>query len=123
MRTGIGGALQRALPGGATGTAADIVGDAVLGSFGVPALVPAVVGSITKRDGSTGPILRCPPRMVLAVDNLCYMKGTRGLAAFRKWRPGTKPFLTGGDVKCLRRANTLRKGKSSKKLLRELGMG
>jgi len=123
VRTGVVGAVQRVVPGGQTGTMADVFGEAVVGAFGMPALVPAQVGSIDRQDGTVGPILKCPPRMVLGVDNLCYTKGTRGLAAFRKWKPGTRPFLTGGDVKVLRRANTLRSSKASKKLLKELGVG
>lgn len=98
-------------------------GAVVMGAFGLPAMQPEVVGNITRRDGSTGPILRCEPGLVLATDNLCYAKGTKGLAANRKWKPGTRPFLTGGDVKVLRRANTLRNSKGSKKLLKELGLG
>ena len=117
------GTAQRFVPGGATGTIADAFGEAVMGSFGIPVLVPAQVGTISRRDGSVGPILRCPPGMVLAVDNLCYSKGTRGLASFRKWKPGTRPFLTGGEVRVLRRAETLRRGKSTKKTLKALGLG
>jgi len=70
-----------------------------------------------------GPILRCPPGMVLAIDDNCYAKGLKGLAAFRKWKPPAKPFLSGGDVKILRRADTLRRGKSTKKTLKALGLG
>jgi len=98
-------------------------GEAVAGGFNMPAFVPDVVGTITRIDGSAGPILRCPRGTVLATDDLCYAKGTKGLAAHRKWPMGTRPFLSGGDVKCLRRANTLRRSKGSRKLLRELGMG
>jgi len=101
----------------------DGFGEAVIGGFGRPALVPRVVGAIERADGSVGQILRCPPGAVLAIDDLCYTKGTKGLAANRKWPPGTAPFLTGGDVKCLRRADSLRKSKANRKLLRGLGMG
>lgn len=122
-QTGVVAAVQRFVPGGATGVLPDEFGEAVMGGFGVPALVPAQVGSITRRDGSVGPILRCPPGSVLAVDNLCYNKGVKGLAAFRKWKPGTRPFLTGGEVRILRRAETLRSGKGTKKTLKALGLG
>ena len=101
----------------------DTFGEAVIGSFGMPALQPAVVGQIQRDDGSVGPILRCVAGTVLAIDDLCYPKGTKGLAAFRKWKPGARPFLSGGDRKCLLRANTLRRSKSSRRILRELGMG
>jgi hypothetical protein len=123
QRAGAVAAVQAFVPGGQTGTIADDFGEAVIGAFGIPALVPKQVGTIERKDGSIGPILRCPTGAVLATDNLCYTKGTRGLAQNRKWRPGTRPFLTGGDVRCLRRANSLRSSKGSKKLLKELGMG
>lgn len=97
--------------------------DAVAGGFNMPAFVPEVVGNISRTDGSTGPILRCPRGTVLATDNLCYAKGTKGLAAHRKWKKGPPPFLTGADRKCLLRANTLRSSKTSKRILKELGMG
>ncbi len=113
-RTGFRAQVQQALPGGRTGTQADIFGDAVVGFMGVPALVPAQVPSFRQQ---------CPPGMVLGRDNLCYNKGTKGVAAFRKWPPGTKPFLTGGEVKCIRRANTLMKSKTKKAFLKGLGMG
>jgi len=118
---GLRGELQRFLPRGETGFVGDVFGEAVMGAFGIPAVVPAQVGTIQRKDGSVGPILRCPNKTVLGADNLCYMKGSVG--RFRKWPRGTRPFLTGGDVKCLRRANTLRRSKGSKRLLRELGMG
>jgi len=98
-------------------------GDAVRGGFNMPAFTPDVVGEIEKKDGTMSAIRRCPKGTVLATDNLCYAKGTAGLAAHRKWKPGTKPFLSGGDVRCLRRANTLKHSKGSKAILRELGMG
>jgi len=107
------------VPAGGGGTAADgLVG--MLSGGPEPAME---VGTITRNDGSVGPILRCPPGMVLAIDNNCYAKGLKGLATFRKWKPGTKPFLTGGEVKCLRKADSLRNSKSNRKLLKGLGMG
>jgi len=120
---GIAGGAARLFPGGATGVQPAGFGAAVIGAFGIAALQPAVVGSITRASGETGPILRCPRGAVLGTDDLCYSKGIKGLYAFRKWKPGTRPFLTGGEVKCLRRAATLRSGKSSKRLLKSLGMG
>ncbi len=122
-REGIVGVAQRFVPGGQTGTQADVSGEAVIGSFGLTGVLPMQVGSITRNDGGVTPLLRCPARYVLAIDNICYVKGQRGLAAFRKWKPEGKGFLTPGDVKTLRRANTLRNSKGSKKLLRELGLG
>jgi len=100
-----------------------VVGEAVQGGFNVPAEVPQVVGNITRNDGSTGPILRCRGGMVLATDNLCYSKGIKGLAAFRKWKPGPRAFLPPKDIKCLRRSIAIRKSKTNKAMFRELGLG
>lgn len=122
-RPGVVGTLQRIIPGGQTGTQLDVQGEAVVGSFNLPGVLPAQVGTIERNDGVVNPILRCPSKYVLGIDNICYVKGTPGLSKFRKWPPGTRPFLTGGDVKVLRRANTLRHSKGSKTLLKELGMG
>ena len=82
-------------------------GEAVRGSFGIPGIVPSVVGNIASRDGTTGPILRCPSGMALARDNICYVTSLIP-RKFRKWNPGMKPLLTGGDRKILSRAKTLR---------------
>jgi len=98
-------------------------GAAVRGGFNMPAFVPGVVGNITRRDGTTGPILRCPRGTVLATDNLCYAKGIRGLAAHRKWKPGPRPFLPPKDIQCLRRAVAIRKNKDNRRMFRELGLG
>jgi hypothetical protein len=44
--------------------------------------------------------------MVLGKDNLCYNK--RDLyKRDRKWNPGRKPLLTGGDLNVLRKAKGL----------------
>jgi len=119
---GFRGALQRALPGGASGFE-DEFGMAVMGAFGLPALEPAIVGQVQRRDGSMALIRRCPRGMVLATDDLCYSKGTRGLASFRKWKPEAGGFLPRRDVKCLRRAIAIKGNKTTKKMLRELGLG
>lgn len=84
-------------------------GKAVVGAFGLPALVPAVVGQIMKRDGSTGPILRCRRTMVLGTDNLCYPKAVLPRRSkFRKWRGQVRPAVSAGDVKAIRRAAAAR---------------
>lgn len=71
---------------------------------------PRVVGNITRKDGSTGPILRCEqPNFVLAVDNRCYPKKMVS-KAFRKWPPDTKPPVTRGEWKALLKAKRARKG-------------
>jgi len=106
VTAGIGGAVQRGLPFGKTGTLADYSGEVRMGLYG-PALVPVQVGTVARRDGTQGPILRCLYGMVLGRDSLCYNKGTRGLQ--RKNPPGTRPFLTGGEVRVLSRARGLEK--------------
>lgn len=105
---GIGGALERTLPGGAPGMLTDQYGPAVMGAFGKPALVPAQVGTIMRQDGSVGPVLRCPAGMVLGKDDLCYAKSSI-TKADRKWKPSPKPPMTASDAKALRRIGTLQK--------------
>lgn len=64
-------------------------GQAVAGAFGMPAIVPDAE-SVTR--------LSCPAGMVLGRDNLCYPKAVlRRDSKFRKWRPGMRPILTGGE--------------------------
>jgi len=104
-------------PGGVGG------GQAVAGGFNMPAFTPDVVGNISRMDGSSGPILRCPRGTVLATDNLCYAKGTKGLAVHRKWKPTPRGFLPRKDVVCLRRAVAIRENKSNRKMFKELGLG
>lgn len=101
---GFGGAVQRFLPGGQTGTlpqvpAATGYGNAVMGSFGVPALQPAQAQSVA---------LRCPPGSVLGKDNLCYQKGSIPMQ-FRKWRPARKPPISAKDWKALQVADRVQK--------------
>jgi len=97
LKEGISGAIERFLPGGKTGTAADIYGQASLGMFGVPAIAPAQLSQA---------VYRCPPGTVLGKDNLCYAKGSITNKQ-RKWPKGRKPLLTGGDMRVLSRARTL----------------
>ena len=103
-RTGLTGAVQRFLPGGESGFApvelggpgTDEFGVAVMGSFGA-ALEPAQMPATR---------LRCPRGTVLGRDDLCYNK--RDLRkSERKWPPGTKPVLTGGQVNTLRKAQRI----------------
>lgn len=96
-QVGVGGALERWLPGGETGTGVDVYGEATVGSFGMPALVPATVSQPTRR---------CPPGAVLGKDNLCYQKGAIP-NKWRKWPKPPRPALTAGDMKTLRRAKSL----------------
>jgi len=99
---GLGGAIERTLPGGQTGTMADAYGQATVGAFGIPALVPAQRGTTVRSDGTTHPILKCPPGAVLGKDNLCYMKGSIP-RQFRKWKPAAKPVVSAHDAKMMRK--------------------
>ena len=102
---GIGGAVERFLPGGRTGVlptspaAPQAYGEAVVGSFGVPALQPAQAQTVA---------LRCPPGAVLGKDNLCYQKGSIPMQ-FRKWRPAKKPPISAKDWKAMQTADRVRK--------------
>ena len=93
--------LEKIFPGGRTGfetVPRDDFGAAVMGAFGMPALEPAVRESVT---------LRCPPGMVLGKDELCYPRSVlRRDSRFRKWRPGVRPILTGGQRAAIRKART-----------------
>lgn len=94
LQEGIGGAVKRFIPGGATGVLPGVTngfGEAVLGSFGVPALVPAQAQSVS---------LHCPPGAILGKDNLCYQKGSIPMQ-FRKWRPARKPPISAKDWRAL----------------------
>lgn len=94
-----------ALPGGRpltfprSGTPIKQYGNAVVGSFGIPALEPAVTAVN---------VHSCPPGAVLGADNLCYQKGSIP-RAFRKHRPAPRPPMTAGDAKALRRIGTLQR--------------
>jgi hypothetical protein len=96
--SGLAGTVQRVLPGGQTGTMSDVSGQVVIGAFGIPAMYPTQVGSITRGDGTVSPILRCHSRMKLGADDLCYMKGTRGVM----WKyHRQKPVISRKDYKAL----------------------
>jgi len=98
VKVGLIGTMERLIPGGATGLQPMLedFGEAVMGRFGA-ALVPAQFATTR---------LRCPRGAVLGMDNLCYNK--RDLKkSERKWNPGTRPILTGGDVNTLRKAQRL----------------
>lgn len=108
VATGLGGALERLIPGGETGVLGLEFGDAVMGAFGIPALEPAQVGTITRRDGTVAPILRCPPGAVLGTDELCYTKGTISRQN-RKWKPAAKPPISAADWRATRRFASVQK--------------
>jgi len=78
-------------------------GTAVVGAFGLPAMEPDIVGTISKRDGSSGPILRCSRGMVLGIDSLCYPKAVMPRRSkFRKWRAAPRPVISARDTKAIR---------------------
>lgn len=96
-KEGIVGWGQRTIPGGATGVAPYQPG--YVAGYGVPGSSPQARQQTT---------LRCLPGMVLGRDNLCYPK--RMLRpSDRKHPPGTKPLLTGGEMKTLRKIGSLQK--------------
>jgi len=98
---GIGGAVQRFLPGGQTGTLptpATGYGEAVVGAWGKPALMPAQAQGVT---------LRCPPGAVLGKDNLCYERSSIPNSA-RKWPKPTKPPISRADWKALQTADRVK---------------
>jgi len=75
-----------------------ITGQAVAGAFGMPAMQPA--SEMRQR-------LSCPPGMVLGRDDLCYPKQVlRRDSKFRKWRPGVRPILTGGQRRAISKARS-----------------
>lgn len=74
----------------------DYVYNPVLGRFGQ--------GSTPVRVQTTK--LGCPPGMVLGKDNVCYDHLAR---THRKWNPGHKPLLTGGDMNAIRKTKSLEK--------------
>ncbi len=109
VKEGFAGTVQQLLPFGQTGTLSDSSGQATVGAFGIPAMVPAQVGTITRNDGTVGPILRCPRRMVLGYDNLCYPKAILSKRSkFRKHKGKISPPVTAQDVKAIRRAKATR---------------
>jgi len=71
---------------------------AVQGAFGMPAIAPRV------RQARR---FMCPPGMVLSRGNLCYPREVlRRNSRWRKWRPGMKPILSGGDRKAITKAKS-----------------
>jgi len=105
---GFGGALQRFLPGGETG----FLFDPVLGQYGA-GLEPAI------RETSTRV---CPRGTVLGLDGVCYVKGSIRNDQ-RAWPRGRRPLLTGGDMRAISiAASAGRKLDRTTKRLRKLGM-
>jgi len=71
-------------------------GEAVVGAFGMPAMVP---------DEEVRRMLVCPTGMVLGTDDLCYPKGVLSARNLhRKWRRPARAPVTAGDAKAIRTA-------------------
>ena len=94
--------LLAGAPGGrpmitsADGAGALEFGGAVVGAFGMPAIAPV----LEVREHRS-----CPSGMVLGEDELCYPKEIlRRNSRFRKWRPGMRPILTGGERRGITKA-------------------
>jgi hypothetical protein len=69
---------------------------ATTGAFGMPAMIP----QDNMRLHHT-----CPKGMVLGEDMLCYPRAVlRRDSRFRKWKPGARPILTGGQRKAIQKA-------------------
>jgi hypothetical protein len=87
------------IPGGATSGGGIFIGrgDPVMGMFGA--------GVLPARMNRT--VHACPAGLVLGKDNICYPKSVVGKKG-RKWNPGMKPPITGGDVAAIRRADRAR---------------
>lgn len=102
------------VPGGPTQGAGVVLsfGEAVMGRYGA-GLVPAM-RSVT--------VNRCPPGAVLGKDNICYNR--RDIRRDeRKWVPGRRPLLTGGDLNAISRAaRAAGKMKTQQKRLQKLGL-
>jgi len=49
--------------------------------------------------------LQCPSGFVLGEDELCYPKAIlRRSSRFRKWKPGMRPVMTGGERRGITKA-------------------
>lgn len=98
-----------AFPGGAP-LFTEAGGQAVVGAFGLPAISPTIVGSVSNNRGEVSPIRRCPRGMVLGFDEFCYPKAVLPRRSrFRKHKGERKPPMTGADAAALRRIGSLKK--------------
>jgi hypothetical protein len=61
--------------------------------------------------------LACPPGFKLGKDEVCYECLTK---KERKWNPGTKPFMTGGDLNAVARVRRLKK--KGRRMVTTLGL-
>lgn len=108
---GLRGAAERFFPGGASGFD-DEFGEAVMGRYGA-AIEPATF---------TSEVRQCPRGTVLGNDGLCYNKSDIKNTE-REWPRGTRPLLTGGEMRCIRIASRAAgKLRTKEKQLRRMGM-
>ncbi len=99
-------------------------GSPAAGSVGIPAiaeLAPQPGGMDGQLPSArTSQTLVCPPGMVLSKDDRCFHSLPR---KDRKWNPGRKPLLTGGERNAITKAAAAaRKIQRTEKQLQKLGM-
>lgn len=87
------------MPGGSTSGGGIFIGrgDPIMGLYGA-GIAPA-------RSNRT--VNSCPSGYILGKDEVCYRRGSISKKE-RKWNPGTRPPITGGDVTAIRRAERAR---------------
>lgn len=74
-------------------------GQAVAGSFGLPAVTPTVEQRVHRS---------CGKGFVLGDDNLCYPKAVLpSRSKFRKWRAAPKPAVSAADMRIARKYKTV----------------
>ena len=121
--SGFRGTAERFLPGGSTGVLPGPVGggEATVGAFGLPAMLPAQVGTVVRNNGTVGPILRCGAGMVLGKDDLCYpTQILTGRSRFRKHKKARRAPVTAADAEAIRRA--ARTKDRVKRLAKDVGL-
>lgn len=96
VKEGFIGTIERFLPGGETGLQLNGDGQPLLAGAQPPTVVPSQT-------------LRCPRGMVLAIDNLCYLKQLLPRRSkLRKWRGAPRPPISAADWKRLRVAERVK---------------
>jgi len=110
-KPGVIAAIQRAVPGGATGRFQG-AGEAVLGQFGA-GLAPFVEDRMVRS---------CLPGMVLGKDGLCYNR--RDISnKEREYPKGTRPLGTPGEMAALRKAASFgRRMETTVKRMQKIGV-
>ncbi len=97
-------------PGDVSTGGTGVVATPIAATSGGGGVAPAV---------STRTVLRCPSGMVLGKDNRCYRSLPK---RDRKWNPGRKPLLTGGEMNAIAKAaRAAKKLKSAEKRLAKAG--